>query len=56
MQKLQDMIGTVLGDINPKPMPQPKDPSTLERQRAFTERARKLQMLREARLRAQTRR
>jgi hypothetical protein len=56
MQKLQDMIDTVLGDINSKPMPQPKDPSTLERERSFAERARKLQMLREARLRAQTRR
>ncbi len=56
MQKLQDMIGTVLGDINSKPMPQPKDPSTLERERSFAERARKLQMLREARLKAQTRR
>jgi hypothetical protein len=56
MQKLQDMIDTVLGDINSKPMPQPKDHSTLERERAFAERARKLQMLREARLRAQTRR
>ena len=56
MQKLQDMIDTVLGDINPEPTPQPKDPSTLERERSFAERARKLQMLREARLRAQTRR
>jgi hypothetical protein len=30
MQKLQEMIDTVLGDINSKPMPQPKDSSTLE--------------------------
>jgi hypothetical protein len=56
MQKLQDMIDTVLGDINPEPTPQPKDASTLERERSFTERARKLQMLREARLRAQSKR
>ena len=54
MQNLQDMIDTVLGDINCKPTPQPKDSSTLERERSFAERARKLQMLREARLRAQT--
>jgi hypothetical protein len=54
MQKLQDMIDTVMGDINCKPMPQPKDPSALERERSFAERARKLHMLREARLRAQT--
>jgi len=54
MQKLQDMIDTVMGDINCKPMPQPRDPSALERERSFAERARKLHMLREARLRAQT--
>jgi hypothetical protein len=56
MQKLQDMIDTVMGNINSKPMPQPKDPSTLERERAFAERARQLQMLREVRLRAQSKR
>ena len=56
MLKLQDMIDTVLGDINSQPMPQPKDPSILERERSFAERARKLQMLREARLTAQTKR
>jgi hypothetical protein len=53
MQKLRDMIDTVLGDVNPEPTPQPKDPSILERERSFAERARKLQMLREARLKAQ---
>ena len=53
MQKLQDMIDTVLGDVNPE-QPQPKDPSILERERSFAERARKLQILREARLKAQT--
>jgi hypothetical protein len=56
MQKLQDMIDTVMGDVNSKPAPQPKDSSTLERERSFAERARKLQMLRDARLRAQTKR
>jgi hypothetical protein len=56
MQKLQDMIDTVMSDINSKPMPQPKNPSTLERERAFAESARQLQMLREVRLRAQSRR
>ena len=54
MHKLQDMIDTVLGDITSKPMPQPKDHSTLERERAFAESARKIQMLKEARLRAQS--
>jgi hypothetical protein len=41
----------VLGDINSKPEPQPKDHFTLERERVFAERARKLQVLRDARLR-----
>jgi hypothetical protein len=54
MQKLQDMVEKVLGDVNSKPTPQPKDPSTLERERAFTESTRKVQMLREARLRQQS--
>ena len=60
MQKLQDMIDTVidtvLGDVNPEQPPQPKDPSIHERERSFAERARKLQMLRDARLKAQPKR
>lgn len=54
MHKLQDMIDTVLGDIASKPLPHPKDHSTLERERAFAESARKVQVLKEARLRAQS--
>jgi hypothetical protein len=56
MQKLQDTIDTVMGDINCKPKLQPKDRSTLERERVFAERAHQLQRLREDRLRAQTKR
>jgi hypothetical protein len=54
MQKLQDIVDTVLGDIDSKPTAQPKDHATLERERVFAERARKLQVLRKARLRAQS--
>jgi hypothetical protein len=55
MHKLQDMIDTVIGDIDQKPGHHlPSDVAT-ERDRRFAEAASKLEKLRQARLQAQSR-
>jgi hypothetical protein len=53
MQKLQEMIDTVLGDINQKPRPQAPSDVAVERDRRFAEAASRLAKLRLARLQAQ---
>lgn len=50
MDKLQDMIDRVFGDVDHKPEPQPVSGAAVERDQAFAERARKLEALRAARL------
>jgi hypothetical protein len=55
MQKLQEMIDTVLGDINQKPRPHVPSDTALERDRRFAEAASKLEKLRVARPHAQRR-
>ena len=50
MEKLQDMIDTVFGDIAHKPPAQSLNEGAVERERAFAESARKLETLRAARL------
>jgi hypothetical protein len=55
MQKLQEMIETVLGDINQKPRPHAPSDVAVERDRRFAEAAGKLEKLRQARLQAQRR-
>jgi hypothetical protein len=55
MQKLQEIIDTVLGDINQKPEPHAPSDVAVERDRRFAEAASKLEKLRLARLQAQRR-
>ena len=55
MPKLQEIIDTVLGDINQKPEPLPPSDVAVERDRRFAEAASKLEKLRLARLQAQRR-
>ena len=55
MQKLQEMIDTVFGDINQKPEPHPPSDVAVERDRRFAEAGSKLEKLRQARLQAQRR-
>jgi hypothetical protein len=50
MDKLQDMIDRVFGDVDHKPEPQPISGAAVERDQAFAERARKIEALRRARL------
>ena len=50
MDKLQDMIDRVFGDVDHKPADQPLSASAVMRERAFEEGARKLEALRAARL------
>ena len=50
MEKLQDMIDTVFGDIDQKPAAQSLSEVAIERERAFAESARKLEVLRAARM------
>lgn len=55
MQKLQDVIDTVFGDIAQKPgSPLPSDVA-IERDRRFVEAACKIERLKQARLSAQSR-
>ena len=55
MQKLQEIIDTVLGDINQKPEPHAPSEVAVERDRRFAEAASKLEELRLARRQAQQR-
>lgn len=50
MEKLQDTIDRVFGDVDHRPTPQPLGDAALQRERAFAEGARKLEELRAARL------
>ena len=50
MDKLQDMIDRVFGDVEHKPEPHPISGPAVERDQAFAEGARKLEALRAARL------
>jgi hypothetical protein len=50
MEKLQDMIDAVFGDIDQKPTAQSLSEVAIERERAFAESTRKLETLRAARL------
>jgi hypothetical protein len=50
MDKLQDMIDAVFGDIDHKPAAQSLSEVAIERERAFAESARKLEALRTARM------
>jgi hypothetical protein len=50
MEKLQEIVDTVFGAINNQPAPQSPNEFTVQRQRAFDESARKIEMLRRARL------
>jgi hypothetical protein len=55
MQKLQEIIDTVLGDINQKPGSHAPSDVAMERDRRFAEAASKLEKLRQVRLQAQQR-
>jgi hypothetical protein len=55
MQKLQEIIDTVLGDIVQGPEPHVPSDVAVERDRRFAEAASKLEKLRLARLQAQQR-
>jgi hypothetical protein len=50
MDKLQDMIDRVFGDVDHKPEPQPISSAAAERDQVFAEGTRKLEALRAARL------
>jgi hypothetical protein len=50
MDKLQDTIERVFGDLDHKPASQPLCDAALQRERAFAEGTRKLEALRAARL------
>lgn len=50
MEKLQDIVDTVFGAVSNRPSPQSPNDFTLQRQRAFDERAQKIEALRRARL------
>jgi hypothetical protein len=50
MEKLQDMIDTVFGDIDQKPAAQSLSEVAIERERAFAESASKIEALRAARM------
>ena len=50
MDKLQDMIDRVFGDVDNKPEQQPLSDAALQREQAFAEGARKLEALRAARM------
>ena len=52
MEKLQDMIDAVFGNIDHHPTTHSLNEAAVERERAFAERARKIQKLKEARLQA----
>ena len=56
MQKLQDVVDTLFGDIDEKPEPLAPSDVAIERDRRFTEAASKLEKLRQARLQARSRR
>ena len=53
MDKLQHMIDGLLGDIDNRPAPQQPSEFTIQRERVFEENARKIEQLKQARLRAQ---
>ena len=50
MAKLQDIVDAVFGAVSNQPAPQSPNDFTLQRQRAFDERAQKIEALRRARL------
>jgi hypothetical protein len=50
MDKLQDVIDRVFGDIDHKPEQQPLSDAAVNREQAFAEDARKLEALRAARM------
>ena len=50
MDKWQDIVGRVFGDVDHKPEPQPISDAAVQRDQAFAEGARKLEALRAARL------
>ena len=50
MDKLQEMIDRVFGDVDHKPEPQPLCDAATQREQAFAEGARKLEALRAARM------
>ena len=50
MDKLQDMIDRVFGDVDHKPEQQPLSDAAVRREEAFAEGARKLEALRAARM------
>ena len=53
MDKLQHMIDGLLGDIDSRPAGQQPNEFTIQRERAFEENARKIEQLKQDRLRAQ---
>lgn len=50
MEKLQEIVDTVFGAVNNQPAQQSPNEFTIQRQRVFEERARKIEALRRARL------
>ena len=50
MDKLQDLIDRVFGDVDHKPEQQPLSDAAVQREQAFVEDARKLEALRAARM------
>jgi hypothetical protein len=50
MDKLQEMIDRVFGDVDQKPEQQPLSDAATQREQAFAEGARKLEALRAARM------
>ena len=55
MEKLQEMIDSLLGDIVQKPGPLTPSEVAIQRDRQFVETARKIEKLKQARLQAQSR-
>jgi hypothetical protein len=56
MEKLQDMIDTVFGNIEQKPAARSLSDVAIERERAFAASASKIEKLKQMRLQAQSRR
>jgi hypothetical protein len=50
MEKLQEIVDAVFGAVDNQPAPLPPNEFTVQRQRVFDERARKIEALRRARL------